>query len=139
MIRLIFQCRLFGDDPVAEPRCTPPHRRPIQRAPAFAPNARAPSFAPKAEYRLNEIAEAPPSRRERVGLIAQRASRTRIREPRRQVATADTLNNAASLGAANGRAAQLSQSELDALRARLSQCWSPPPGVDAWLKARHRR
>ncbi len=52
------------------------------------------------------------------------------REPRRQVATAETPNSAASLGAANGRAAQLSQSELDALRARLSQCWSPPPGVD---------
>jgi hypothetical protein len=32
----------------------------------------------KAQYRLNEIAEAPPSRRQRVGLIAQRASRTRI-------------------------------------------------------------
>ena len=31
------------------------------------------------EYRENEIAEAPPSRLERVGLIAQRASRTRIR------------------------------------------------------------
>ena len=52
------------------------------------------------------------------------------REPRRQVATAEAPNNAASLGAANGRAAQLSQSELDALRARLSQCWSSPPGVD---------
>jgi len=52
------------------------------------------------------------------------------REPQRQVATAETPNGAASLGAANGRAAQLSQSELDALRARLSQCWSPPAGVD---------
>jgi hypothetical protein len=37
------------------------------------------SVHPKAEYRLNEIAEAPPSRLERVGLIAQRASRTRNR------------------------------------------------------------
>ncbi len=27
--------------------------------------------------------------------------------------------------------AQLSQSEIDALRARISSCWSPPPGVDA--------
>ncbi len=34
---------------------------------------------PQGEYRLNEIAEAPPSRLERVGLIAERASRTRIR------------------------------------------------------------
>jgi hypothetical protein len=52
------------------------------------------------------------------------------REPQRQVAAADTLNGAASLGVPNGHASQLSQSELDALRARLSQCWSPPPGVD---------
>lgn len=53
------------------------------------------------------------------------------REPQRQFATAATLNGAASLGAPNGNAGRLSQSELDALRARLSQCWSPPAGVDA--------
>ena len=52
------------------------------------------------------------------------------REPRRQVAAAETPNSAASLGAANGHEAQLSQSQLDALRARLVQCWSPPPGID---------
>jgi colicin import membrane protein len=53
------------------------------------------------------------------------------RDPQRQVASAETLNSAASLGSPTGHAAQLSQSELDALRARISQCWSPPPGVDA--------
>jgi len=53
------------------------------------------------------------------------------REPQRQVATAATLNGVVSLGAPNGNAGRLSQSELDALRARLSQCWSPPAGVDA--------
>jgi len=52
------------------------------------------------------------------------------REPQRQVATGETLNSAGSLGTANGHAAQLSQGELDALRARLVQCWSPPPGID---------
>lgn len=52
------------------------------------------------------------------------------REPQRQVATAATLNGAVSLGAPNGNAGHLSQSELDALRARLSQCWSPPAGAD---------
>ena len=52
------------------------------------------------------------------------------REPQRQLATAETLNGAASLGAPTAHAAQLSQSELDALRARLSQCWSPPAGVE---------
>jgi colicin import membrane protein len=53
------------------------------------------------------------------------------REPQRQMATAETLNGHVGLGTQTGHAAQLSQSELDALRARLSQCWSPPAGVDA--------
>jgi chemotaxis protein histidine kinase CheA len=56
------------------------------------------------------------------------------RTPQRQVATAETLNSTSNLGAANGSAAQLSQSEIDALRARISSCWSPPPGVDATSK-----
>src|SRR5690242_17800735 len=54
------------------------------------------------------------------------------REPQRQVATAQSLNDSATLGAAIGaQGAQLSQSEIDALRARISSCWSPPPGIDA--------
>ena len=48
------------------------------------------------------------------------------------MAAAETVNATANLGAANGApAAQMSQSEIDALRARISSCWSPPPGVDA--------
>ncbi len=52
------------------------------------------------------------------------------REPQRQVATAETLSSLAPLGAEDGHAAQLSQTELDALRRRLSECWNPPPGID---------
>lgn len=53
------------------------------------------------------------------------------REPQRQVATAQSINDSATLGAAIGaQNAQLSQSEIDALRARISNCWSPPPGID---------
>jgi colicin import membrane protein len=53
------------------------------------------------------------------------------REPQRQIATAQSVNDSATLGAAIGALnAQLSQSEIDALRARISNCWSPPPGVD---------
>jgi colicin import membrane protein len=54
------------------------------------------------------------------------------RDPQRQVATAQSLNDSPTLGAAVGaQNAQLSQSEIDALRARISSCWSPPPGIDA--------
>jgi colicin import membrane protein len=54
------------------------------------------------------------------------------REPQRQIATAQSVNDSATLGAAIGaQNAQLSQSEIDALRARISNCWSPPAGIDA--------
>ena len=56
------------------------------------------------------------------------------RDPQRQTATADAINDQANLGVATGAAAQLSQSEIDALRARISQCWSPPAGVEASSK-----
>jgi len=56
------------------------------------------------------------------------------RDPQRQMAAAETLNNQPALGASGGTAAQLSQSEIDALRSRISNCWSPPPGINASTK-----
>ena len=56
------------------------------------------------------------------------------RDPQRQMAAAETLNSQPNLGASTGTAAQLSQSEIDALRARISSCWSPPAGVNAATK-----
>jgi outer membrane biosynthesis protein TonB len=56
------------------------------------------------------------------------------RAPQRQMAAAETINSQPNLGASTGAAAQLSQSEIDALRARISSCWSPPPGVNAATK-----
>jgi len=53
------------------------------------------------------------------------------REPQRQAMTGEVMNASASLGAPTGNAAQLSQSELDALRARLMQLWNPPIGIQA--------
>ncbi|MPZ40163.1 MAG: cell envelope biogenesis protein TolA [Rhizobiales bacterium] len=51
------------------------------------------------------------------------------RTPQRREATGGTLNDTASLGTPRGAARQLTQSELDALRARLAQLWSPPAGA----------
>jgi outer membrane biosynthesis protein TonB len=57
------------------------------------------------------------------------------RTPQRQLAAASQINDVATLGAASGaQSAELSQSEIDALRARLRQCWNPPPGIDANTK-----
>jgi colicin import membrane protein len=51
------------------------------------------------------------------------------REPMRQASAAQELNTVPSLGKSDGHAAQLSQSEIDALRKRLSECWNPPAGA----------
>ena len=51
------------------------------------------------------------------------------REPTRQAAVGQTLNQNPSLGKSDGTAGQLSQSEIDALRKRLAECWSPPVGA----------
>jgi colicin import membrane protein len=52
------------------------------------------------------------------------------RVPQRVAATGDAVNDTVALGAPTGKATQLSQSEIDAMRARLKQCWNPPAGVD---------
>jgi colicin import membrane protein len=51
------------------------------------------------------------------------------REPTRQASAAEELSPTPSLGKADGKAAQLSQSEIDALRKRLGECWNPPAGA----------
>lgn len=51
------------------------------------------------------------------------------RESQRVAAAGETLNSTASLGAPAGTAARISQTELDALRARLMALWNPPAGA----------
>jgi colicin import membrane protein len=51
------------------------------------------------------------------------------REQRRNAATGATLNDKPSLGTSTGNAMALSQNEIDALRARLRDCWDVPVGV----------
>jgi outer membrane biosynthesis protein TonB len=51
------------------------------------------------------------------------------RDPQRNSITGAQLNSAPTLGTALGNASQLSQSELDALRARLMALWNPPVGI----------
>jgi outer membrane biosynthesis protein TonB len=53
------------------------------------------------------------------------------REPERNAANGDTLNSSPSLGTSAGTAARLSQSEIDAFRRRITDCWSPPVGMDS--------
>jgi colicin import membrane protein len=51
------------------------------------------------------------------------------RKPQRHAAVGETLNSTASLGLPTGRAATLTQTEIDALRAQIQACWNPPAGA----------
>jgi outer membrane biosynthesis protein TonB len=51
------------------------------------------------------------------------------RDPQRRAATGEMLNSMPSLGVTTGNAPQLSQTEIDALRAQIQACWNPPAGA----------
>ena len=53
------------------------------------------------------------------------------RDPRRAAATGSEINDDATLGHVNANAAQLSQSEIEAFRRRITDCWNPPVGLDS--------
>jgi outer membrane biosynthesis protein TonB len=86
---------------------------------------------PKADDKTPPDKTAPNSPKFDASQVAQLLDK---RDPRRQTATADALNNQANIGSSTGAAAQLSQDEIGALKARISSCWSPPPGIDASTK-----
>lgn len=52
------------------------------------------------------------------------------RDPTRAAATGAEINRNASLGAAAGNAARLTQSEIDAFRRRVASCWTIPVGAE---------
>jgi colicin import membrane protein len=61
--------------------------------------------------------------------IEQKLALLDKRTPQRQAAAGEVLNTTASLGTATGTAPRLSQNEMDALKARLQQCWNLPAGA----------
>ena len=56
------------------------------------------------------------------------------RDPQRNAATGDAVNPDDSLGRAKATANRLSQNEIDAFRRRITDCWSPPVGMDSALE-----
>jgi colicin import membrane protein len=84
---------------------------------------------PKAEAKAAPP-QPPQKPKERVFDATKTAALLDKRDPTRQAATGTQLNSQASLGAAKGTAATLSQSELDALRARLTKLWNVQAGTE---------
>lgn len=118
--------------PVAEPKDAP---KPVEKKPdpKVDPIAEAlkkdEAKKPKPKTEAKAAPPQPPQPKQEQKFDANRiAALLDKRDPQRQAATGDALNMAPSLGTARGNAAQLSQSELDALRARLMQLWNPPVG-----------
>jgi colicin import membrane protein len=100
-------------DPIAEALKTDDSKKPLPKAEAKA--------APP---------QPPQKPKERVFDATKMAALLDKRDPTRQAATGAELNSQASLGAAKGTAATLSQSELDAMRARLTQLWNVQAGTE---------
>jgi outer membrane biosynthesis protein TonB len=84
---------------------------------------------PKAEAKAAPP-QPPQKPKERVFDPTKMAALLDKRDPTRQATTGAQLNSQASLGAAKGTAATLSQSELDAMRARLTQLWNVQAGTE---------
>jgi hypothetical protein len=93
------------------------------------PEKKAPEFKPDQIAEELKKEEAKKQRQSSKFDANQVAALLDKREPQRQLAAGETLNSAAALGTANGQAAHLSQSELDALKARLISLWNCPPAV----------
>jgi colicin import membrane protein len=87
--------------------------------------AKKPDKPKKAEAKpqTNPLKHAPKFDVKRIAALLDR------RDPQRQERTGAVANPNGGLGAPTGESDTLSQSELDALRTRLSQCWNPPVGA----------
>jgi hypothetical protein len=134
------------DKPAITTQAKPPPQQPEpQSKPAPKPEPKAAQKPEKKtdDFKADKIAELlkktePPKPKETQKPDTPKYDASQIaelldhRDPQRQVASAAELNNAASLGAPTAAPnSQLSQTEIDALRERIRDCWSPPPGVNS--------
>jgi colicin import membrane protein len=106
-----------------------PVEKPEKKEPQFKPNQIADLLKKEEKQKPREEKQTKPTPKYDSSEIAQLLDH---RDPRRDLAHSSELNQEASLGAPNAAPdARLSQTEIDALRQRIRECWSPPPGVDS--------
>lgn len=114
--------------PTAAPEPTPP---PPEKPPEKKVEEKKPD--PIAEALKKEEKKKPPKKQEVKEQPKFDASKIAAlldkRAPQRQASAGQELSSAPSLGTAQGNAKSLSQSEIDALRARLMSLWNPPVGI----------
>lgn len=109
----------------------------VTEKPAEKPEKKEPQFKPDRIADLLKKEEKQKPREEKPAQQSPKYNASEIahlldhRDPRRELASGSRLNQEANLGAPNAAPdAKLSHTEIDALRQRIRECWSPPPGVD---------
>lgn len=117
------------DPKVVEKPAEKPAEKPEKKEPQFKPDKIADLLKKEEKQKPHEDKESEHSPKYNSSEIARLLDH---RDPRRELASAAELNSHGSLGAPNAPPdAKLSQTEIDALRQRIRECWSPPPGVDS--------
>lgn len=118
--------------PEPKPRPVEAEKKPEPKVDPIAETLKKEEAKKKAEERA---AKAKAEKLEREKKQAQAYDPTKIaalldkRDARREAAAGDHLSMNPGLGKSQGNAAVLSQSEIDALRRRLAECWNPPVGA----------
>jgi colicin import membrane protein len=109
--------------------------KPEPKPPAPVAKDKADPIAEKLKQAKNEKPpvppKKPPQKHEPKFDVNKIAALIDQREPHRVAAAGAEMNKEASLGYANASAAQISQSEIDAFRRRITECWNPPVGLDS--------
>jgi colicin import membrane protein len=139
-----------ASEPVSEPKPPEPKPAPAPKAkpepPKEAEKKPEPKSDPLAEAIKKDEAKKPEPKKEEAKIpvpkkppppqpkfdpsrIEQRLALLDKRDAQRHAAAGQTLNSTPTLGTSTGTAATLSQNEMDALRARLAQCWNLPAGA----------
>ncbi len=119
--------------PVPESKPAEPEKKSTEAKPDQVADALAKDDAKKPEPKKAEVK--PPTPQKKPAPPAPKFDPKQVealldkRDSTRLAAAGNTLNNATSLGASSGASAQISLSELDALRQRLAQLWTPPAGA----------
>lgn len=115
-------------DPIAEALKKDEAKKPEEKKAEAKPPTPTP---PKRPEPPKPVAQKPPQPQESKFDADKIAALLDKRAPQRHAAAGEVLNRTAALGSATGNAPQLSQSELDALRARLRSVWIVPVGAAA--------
>ena len=122
-------------DPIAEAlkkeEAKKPEKQPEKQAEKKPPEAKKqPEEKKTAEAKPVTAEKTPPQEQKKLD-FGKIASLLDKQTPQRAAAGGQQLNQTAALGLPTGNAVAITQSELDALRARMRECWLSPPGINS--------